>query len=551
MTTHFTVVSPFNKNVSSFNNEDSYPDIIFTIPGLDGDLRLHGMFLRMASATLDGLFQQQQSNACVSFDLATQTLKWIDERTKTHPIYRNVLVKWLRFCYGEDQTFDIEECPAALAVFIQLQLKTSEDLKSVIERNMVETSRNNVEAGAMLLRQCAVEYEECHCDETSRVDLELARVVLTAENIKNHLEYLIEECVVNLPPMYLDYAIFDDTTTEIHVRIMWVRYNRTRISEEEKRRILSSCNLGTINEEELKELLSLGTINLEEYREYLEGCLERRKMEIHSLERELGIFKCFCREVTCEYPEPFIANFMKVDRSAVHLFMLFGSSDNKEWVQVYRGECFEDEVGLFYFENMRKFKFYRLIFIPKSSSEHGDCQLELFSKECESGEFVEGIPVLTASSHKGYVISTSVTKGGVAEYHGHDPYNINQFERLHWHSVQNPGISSITFQLPRNRVFNALQVGCRKSGRTDQAPRSLSVQGSIDGSNWDDLFSTGSESEWRNGEKRSFTFVNNTSYLFYRLRIHTSFCIPTDYYHACHATFGNVALKRPALKHCA
>lgn len=259
-----------------------------------------------------------------------------------------------------------------------------------------------------------------------------------------------------------------------------------------------------------------------------------------------GGFRGFLRE----YPVPFVANFVEVDRSVVDSYLLFGSSDNKDWVQIYREERFEDEVpevpevGLTYFENMREFKFYSLVFIPnKNSSEHDDCHLELYSKEPKKGEFVEGIPRLTESKHTGYTISTSVTKGGVAEYNGHSPYNVNQFGKLHWHSVKDPGTSCLTFQLPRNRVFNGVLVSCRVHGRTDQAPRSFKVHGSCDGSTWDELLSVESVSEWKNGEKRSFPFENSTPYLYYMFEINASFCKPADYYHACNVTFGNFALK--------
>jgi len=392
-----------------------------------------------------------------------------------------------------------------------------------------------VEIGVMLLGQCAVDvgYEECHRDGTCRVDLELARIVLCPENFKTHSDYLIEECIVNLPAMYLDYAKFDEATNEFHARTLWVKYNKRNISEEEKRRILSPCNRETVNEGEVKELCNLGIINREEY--------------IRALEKKLEIFRSFFgdfREILREYPVPFVANFVQVDRSVINSYLLFGSSDNKDWIQIYHGERFEDEVGLTYFENMREFKFYRLVFIPnKNSSEHDDCHLELYSKEPKRGEFVEGIPRLTKNNHTGYIVSSSNTKGGVTEYNGVSPYDVNQFGGAFWHSVKDPGTSCLTFQLPRNRVFNGVLVSCRASGRTDQAPRSFSVHGSCDCYSWDDLLSVETVSEWKNGEKRSFPFENNTPYLYYRFKIYASFCKPADYYHACNVTFGNFPLK--------
>ena len=67
MATNITFHSPFIPNISTFDNEDSYPDITFIIPGLDKPLKLHRMCMGIASRTIDDLFKKSKTvNTSVS-----------------------------------------------------------------------------------------------------------------------------------------------------------------------------------------------------------------------------------------------------------------------------------------------------------------------------------------------------------------------------------------------------------------------------------------------------------------------------------------------------
>ena len=229
--------SPFNKNISTFNDEDSYPDITLVIPGLDATFKLHRMYLRMSSTTIDDSFKGKSCSS-VSFDSAAQRLTW---KSQGQEAYKKVLVKWLRFCYGEDQTFSIGECPAALAVFIQLQLKTKEDIKSVIEKHMIDAAKKNAGVGTDLLCECTFDYKECHSDGQSRVDLALAKVVVTRENIANHPD-IVDKYLMRLPPESLDNSIFGDVVTELGIRSKCVKHHKELCGDEKR----ESCRAGLI-----------------------------------------------------------------------------------------------------------------------------------------------------------------------------------------------------------------------------------------------------------------------------------------------------------------
>ena len=178
-------------NIKYFDNGESLPDVEFVIPGMNDSLHLHRRVLCMNSATLMSLFSGKANSHC-ALNAKEHTIKWLDERTTSNIPYRNALMKWLRFCYGENQTFAPHECPAALALLCQLQLSCGEEVKAIIEKNMIEKAQKNLILGATMLVECATTYCECHSDETNRIDLDLARIVLSPKSMKKNKKIVLK-----------------------------------------------------------------------------------------------------------------------------------------------------------------------------------------------------------------------------------------------------------------------------------------------------------------------------------------------------------------------
>ena len=111
-----SIHSSFFDNINTFNSDDddSFPDLHFIIPGIDEPLLLHRATLGRTSNMLKAIFHGTDNAYCV-YDKKCNQVEWKYAKSKTNSTYRSVLVKWLRFCYGEDQTFDVDECPSALA----------------------------------------------------------------------------------------------------------------------------------------------------------------------------------------------------------------------------------------------------------------------------------------------------------------------------------------------------------------------------------------------------------------------------------------------------
>ncbi len=300
-TTDIKIESSFNNNISTFDKEDSYSDITFIIPGLNKPLKLHRMYLGMASKTFDGLFKKQGSSY-VSFDPATQKMTWTCKKMETDTTYRRVLVKWLRFCYGEDQTFSIEECPAAVTILQQLQLKVKEDVKSMIEKHMTETTKENVDAAAQLLRASSA-------DEDSEVNETLGKFVFTEKHMETKPN-IVDECLMVLPADYLNIVEFrgipPNELNEFLVRRKYVRFNRNKLSEEKKREVLMGCKQGILDDEEVEAIQKEGLLSdselvelckrglktwKEEWKEKVSTDRDRMKKEIEENKKKLEQMK--------------------------------------------------------------------------------------------------------------------------------------------------------------------------------------------------------------------------------------------------------------------
>ena len=149
--------SPHQDVIYCFDNEDSSPDLDFVIPGLEKPLRLHCDVLSRASATLRALLNGSATSTYCSYDKTAHCVEWTHKRAVSDATYRRVLQKWLRYCYGEDETFNVCECSDAFAVLFQLRIERgeekeeAEELKDEMERSIVEASRNDVEIGLMMM----------------------------------------------------------------------------------------------------------------------------------------------------------------------------------------------------------------------------------------------------------------------------------------------------------------------------------------------------------------------------------------------------------------
>ena len=285
----FHIDSTFAPNIGLFNKKrDS--DITFEVPHGKLRLYLHRAFLRPASKTVDEVVNGQINPRC-TFNIKTKQLKWLFDNEETEEKYCRVLKKWMRFCYGENQSFEPDECPAALALLIQLKLCLGDNVQADLETFMIDFARNNVDAGTKMLCDCVLHYDECHDDDTSRIDKRLTEVVLTADNIKNHYELVVDECLMSLPSKYLDvvkYGEESDELSEFEIRRRYVRFHQDALAENEQKEIMKNCNPARPSSEELTMLYQQHVFNEEEM---VNRCLEALKSKESQLISQEKIVK--------------------------------------------------------------------------------------------------------------------------------------------------------------------------------------------------------------------------------------------------------------------
>ena len=288
--TKVIVVSPCRKCIDDFDNL-SYPDLTFVIPGLDKSLGLSRDTLIKASTMLDVLFREKTGTFC-AYDEKARRLEWTYSKTAINEVYRNVLVKWLRFCYGEDQKFSLAECPSALVVLFQLQLKCGDEIREKIKTHMLNAAKCDVELGVDMLLQCAVDNGDS--GEMKDISEALAKTLLTRYNMDDKFE-LIFDCLMKLPAHYLNFAEYGDGHNErgeVNVRVRYIRYH-PGLDKESKLAVLRECCGKKISAEEIELLKELELLNNEDL---IEMRLKSTEIELQEAIKEMKAMKKTLKE---------------------------------------------------------------------------------------------------------------------------------------------------------------------------------------------------------------------------------------------------------------
>ena len=251
------VASPFAPAPEPFDDQraQSTADVAVVVPGRARPLRLHSAVLRAASATLDVLLGGGAS-VWADHDRAAHRVVW--RPCALRGIAPDVLVAWLQFCYGAGVRVGAGDVAAALAATFRLGLR-AERAQRALEKYAVRVAQQDAATGARVLQACLA-LEECHSRHCSRVDLELARCVLTRANLLHHYEAVVDRCLMALPPAYLDLVEYGDAHTdlcEFAVRMRYVRYHAATLSPAEKRSIVYQCDWRELDAAEIALLRQL------------------------------------------------------------------------------------------------------------------------------------------------------------------------------------------------------------------------------------------------------------------------------------------------------
>ena len=212
-----TIPSPYPDNTLAFDNrtEDHFADVqVLLSEATDAppSLLLHRTLLSRASSAFAALFHGKTVYS-VHYDAATQRVVGLH----TDVNGRDVLVRWLRFCYGSSMHVETRTAVAALAALLWLRLRCCDcNLQQRLEDFNVHSAKQSVQAGAALLVECVASplcRGSTNDENSSSVDRALAKCVLTRANLEANRDAVVN-CLVKLPPECLNVAEYGEPHTE-------------------------------------------------------------------------------------------------------------------------------------------------------------------------------------------------------------------------------------------------------------------------------------------------------------------------------------------------
>ena len=263
--------------------------------------------------------------------------------------------------------------------------------------------------------------------------------------------------------------------------------------------------------------------------------VERQRQVIAGLEKKMGQLTLGVtafyetKEIPCDFPAPFVTKAVEVlGLTDGTEYVIQGKGGDGQWKKIFAQTYHSVEVGLQQFRNEVAYKSYRLVCM--SAMPLGRPEFKLYKPSDDTKLFRKGIPPFTAASpvQHGYEITVS-SQWGVSS-------NPSLFEHMSYNLLDDnvntkwAGVGKSTHwvfvKLPRPRVFNAVEIGTRGDGCTDQSPKEFRIEGSLDQKSWKRLLpsekvaaSTVTTGPWALGERRVFAFPNEQEFLFYRLMI--------------------------------
>ena len=237
------IVPPYNNEIGSFDNPDSYPDCELVVDEKEKPLHLHRKILAQASGKVKAMLDEGRGTK----------LEWPYDTTDE--IDGEAMMKALRFCYGETQFVGTKngECIAMIVALTRLQVSCLDEVVTTLSNFAVEEAKRKVEIGVELLKKC-VGYKEMSGTNQLTLDKKLAAIVLTKENMHEHNRDVVDECLMVLPPEYLDEVEFGEPHTrwsEFALRMKYVRCHAKELTKEEKHAMVAQCNMSMLNNQEI------------------------------------------------------------------------------------------------------------------------------------------------------------------------------------------------------------------------------------------------------------------------------------------------------------
>ena len=274
------IPSPFTDNSDMFDNTDSFTDVTLKVRGMESPLHLHRVILQNTLTELVGTKQDEGTNTeCV--------IEW--PFSTSNDADRIALIKVLQFCYGRPLSWsaDSEECCAVIATLIRLQVQNRRDVVGVILRCVMDSSKQDLRVAALHLKTC-VKYEECCTDECQHMDQMLSKIVLTRKNIEEHSDIVVDGCLMDLPPQFLDMCEYGEPHSETGafcIRYRYVEKHKNDIDVGTLKTVMECVCSEDLNGAEFSQLLGLGVMDKDEVSKCTVKALRRKEVALADLQK--------------------------------------------------------------------------------------------------------------------------------------------------------------------------------------------------------------------------------------------------------------------------
>jgi F5/8 type C domain len=149
-------------------------------------------------------------------------------------------------------------------------------------------------------------------------------------------------------------------------------------------------------------------------------------------------------------------------------------------------------------------------------------KIELAVAETDMGGVSGDItPKMTSNTTPApYVVSaSSIYNSSWPEWKAFNKSNVDTYDR--WASANNglPAWLKLDFGAGNKKIIVKYAITTILSSDTSQSPKSFTFEGSNDDMNWTILDTRTNEINWSSGERREYSFENNTPYRYYRVYI--------------------------------
>ena len=276
------IKSPYGDNIAIFDNAESFPDLELVVQGLESPLHLHRCIVLRGSMLFRALINVKKSAG----NPDSNKVEWMFNTE--NEVERKALLCALCFCYGETMHIKAEghECCALISALKQLRVTCVGDVVTRITDFVVNHAEKDVLFGTKTL-MASQSYPEC-CSVDCQLHTRLAQVVFTRKRMCENYDCVVSECLIRLPPEYLDMAVYGEPQTrsgEFGVRVRYVNRNSERLSKEEIKRIVGRCDLSVLHYGELKMVWGFGAIDDLTFARVCKNLERKQEEEKRRLER--------------------------------------------------------------------------------------------------------------------------------------------------------------------------------------------------------------------------------------------------------------------------